>query len=549
MSRSRIRTPSASRRAARRPLRPASPQEVLRAAFEIARSSALDLEAVDAGAQFLRTLAALLPGRQVALRMIDARTLELRAMESVGSLKPGAHRQPIALKASAIRRTRLPEGITASGRVEVHSRYQTLFEESTGGFAVPIAASGELHGAINVELSAPPKRAAELLAADEQVVIPLANQLAIALRNLALLHDARRAEERLKQIVARANVYIGVVRRDGTLAMANDACLRYLGLEPDELPRVTVQSWVASTPGVPEPRLGMLILRALTGEALEAMDAWGARRDGTVQRATWSFSQLRDEAGAVDSLIIVGHDLERLRQLERQVIQAEKLSTLGQLAAGVAHELNNPLTSIGVYADYLAKRLAGEPGDAERARKIVEGAERIQRLTQGLVSYARPSMGERAPVDLNDVVAQALSFCEHVVTSSQARLETSYGPSLPLVGASRRQLQQVVINLITNAFHAMAGRSGSVRVATRRDGAQVAVVVADDGAGIAPAHRARIFEPFFTTKREGRGTGLGLSIVKNIIEAHDGTVRFESELEGGTTFIVSLPIQPSEGER
>jgi two-component system, NtrC family, sensor kinase len=526
-------------------LRAPAPEEVLAAALEIGRASVVDLGAVDLGAEFLRILTSILPERSVAVRLIDPRTLALRAMESVGGLKAGAYRAPLGLKASAIRRTRLPETITLSGRVEVHGRYQTIFEETEGGFAVPVAAGGELYGLINLEWPEGSGTAAQL-GADEAVVLPLANQLACAMRNLELLADAKRSQEYLEQIVARAKVYIGVARRDGSLALANDGFLRYLGLSADGMATVSVQRWVAAHPNVPEPRLGMLTMRALAGEEIETIDAYGARSDGVIQRATWSLTPLRDPSGVVESVIIVGHDLERIRQLERQVIQSEKLATLGQLAAGVVHELNNPLTSIGVYAEYRARRLEPhDPGDAEKARRILDGAGRIQKLTQDLVSYARPA-GERAPVDLNAVVAQALSFCEHVLTEAEARLEASYDPALPRVLGIKGPLQQVFINLITNACHAVADRAGSgrVRVATGRGpGGSVVVSIRDDGGGIPTPHRERIFEPFFTTKSEGKGTGLGLSIVKNIIEAHGGIVSFESD-PAGTTFTVVLPPQP-----
>jgi PAS domain S-box-containing protein len=533
---------TAGRRVQRQSLRPATARELSDAAFAMARFSALD-PSIDIGEEFLRTLSALLPGRAIALRLIDPRTLHLRSMESVGALKAGAHAAPLALKASAIRRTGLPEMITVSGRVEVQARYPTLFEETAGGFAVPIAAMGRLHGAVNVELPPAGKSLAKLLAADEAVVIPLANQLAVALRNLELLSEARRAEEQLQTILARANVLIAVLDRDANIVLLNDACRRYLALPSSMRGRIDMRTWMRERPGVGEPRLGNLALRAIAGEELDGIEGWAARYDGSAFHALWSLTALRNAAGEVDRVIVVGHDVDRERQLERQVIQSEKLATIGKLAAGVVHELNNPLTSIGVYADYLVKRLEKiDPQDAEKARRIVEGAGRIQRLTQDLVSYARPS-GERISLDVSEVLSRALSFCEHVIAQAGGRLEVSYSPSLPRVLGLRGQLEQVFINLITNACHALGEGGGAIRVSTAAAAGGVAITVGDEGGGIADEHRAHIFEPFFTTKREGRGTGLGLSIVKNIVEAHGGSVGFESS-GAGTNFTVVLPAVP-----
>jgi signal transduction histidine kinase len=229
------------------------------------------------------------------------------------------------------------------------------------------------------------------------------------------------------------------------------------------------------------------------------------------------------------------------------VIQAEKLATLGQLAAGVVHELNNPLTSISVYGDYLVRRLdrVGDKADVEKATKVVEGAARIQKLTRDLMSYARPS-GEPEWVNVNEVVRQALTFCEHVVKRAEANVELKLADELPKVHAIRAQLHQVLINLITNACHAQTAPGGHVALTTTlvEGGRAVRVSVADDGVGITALDRDRVFEPFFTTKKDGKGTGLGLSIVKNIVEGHGGTVTFEGGLNGAaTTFVITLPLQ------
>jgi signal transduction histidine kinase len=236
-----------------------------------------------------------------------------------------------------------------------------------------------------------------------------------------------------------------------------------------------------------------------------------------------------------------------LERLQAHMIQAEKLASLGQIVAGVVHELNNPLTSISVYADYLVRRLGGlgDKSDVEKATKVVEGAARIQKLTRDLMSYARPS-GEPEWVSINEVVRQALTFCEHVVKRAEADVQLELADELPKVHAIRAQLHQVLINLVTNACHALTAPGGRVMLTTRlvEGGRAVRISVADDGVGIPSIDRDRVFEPFFTTKKDGKGTGLGLSIVKNIVEGHGGTVTFESGVEVvTTTFVITLPLQ------
>jgi signal transduction histidine kinase len=237
--------------------------------------------------------------------------------------------------------------------------------------------------------------------------------------------------------------------------------------------------------------------------------------------------------------------------MEQRMAQADKLATFGQVAAGVVHELNNPLTSIVAYSDYLIRRAvdAGdrEPEDVERLRRISESANRMLRFTRDLVSYARPSVGAPAPVVVHAVIDRAIAFCEHVLAAAGMRVERSYGPDVLVISAASEQLVQVFVNLITNACQAAPSADGRILVSTSMttrpvDGRRAVVIaVEDNGTGIAPENLAQVFAPFFTTKGENNGTGLGLSIVKSIVGAHDGAIHVESELGGGTRFVIELP--------
>lgn len=236
-------------------------------------------------------------------------------------------------------------------------------------------------------------------------------------------------------------------------------------------------------------------------------------------------------------------------RLQAQVIQTEKLASLGQIVAGVVHELNNPLTSIIAYADYLAKRSAQRPGselsdDVERLGRISEAAERILKFTRDLVAYARPTGDTRMRFCLQDAIERSLGFCEHEFADGRVTVERAFAPRLPAIMGIAGQLTQVFVNLFTNAAHAMgeAGGTLTIRLTEADAGQSLRVEVADTGSGIPAEAMPQIFEPFFTTKSDGRGTGLGLSIVRGILDAHGGTIQVTSAPGEGTQFVLTLPV-------
>jgi signal transduction histidine kinase len=248
--------------------------------------------------------------------------------------------------------------------------------------------------------------------------------------------------------------------------------------------------------------------------------------------------------------------LAELKALKSYMVQAEKLSSLGQMAAGMVHELNNPLTSIVAYTDFMLLRAHHfEEQDAKRLQRIAESANRMLRFTRDVVSYARPSTEVPVLVGLHSVIDRALAFCEHVIAAVDAEVVRAYDPCVASVLGLPEQLVQIFVNLVTNACHAMEApidgsppkRTAKLTIKTAlvpRD-ATVRVVVEDTGHGIAAANLPLVFAPFFTTKGAGRGTGLGLSIVKNIVDLHQGEITVESDLAAGTRFILLLPVEPT----
>ena len=225
------------------------------------------------------------------------------------------------------------------------------------------------------------------------------------------------------------------------------------------------------------------------------------------------------------------------------MIQTEKLASLGQIAAGIVHELNNPLTTIVAYSDFLRKKLqrsGGDAADVERLARINEAAERILRFSRDLTAYSRPANEVPAPVAIHDVIERALVFCEHELEKTGVMVERSFGEVRPVRGVAG-QLTQVFVNLFTNAAHAMRGQGGLLTITTSATEEEVEVTVSDDGHGIEAENLARIFDPFFTTKTDGSGTGLGLSIVRSIVTSHGGRISVNGHDPQGTVFLLGLP--------
>jgi two-component system, NtrC family, sensor kinase len=252
-------------------------------------------------------------------------------------------------------------------------------------------------------------------------------------------------------------------------------------------------------------------------------------------------------SGALRTIRLVSAKGRESLELQGQIIQSETLASLGEIAAGVVHELNNPLTCIVGYSDYLyakAKREGRDAADTERLFRINEAAARILRLSRDLITYARPSIGPAASTPIHSVIDQALVFCEHLPGRDKVAVERRFAPDITAVLGVRDQLIQLFVNLLANAYHAMYPQGGNLSIETEF-GLQrraVRITIVDSGVGIKPEDVAHVFEPFFTTKKDGLGTGLGLSIVRNIVLLHGGTIAVDSTPGHGTTFVVDLPV-------
>ncbi len=238
---------------------------------------------------------------------------------------------------------------------------------------------------------------------------------------------------------------------------------------------------------------------------------------------------------------------EELEATHHQLVQAEKIASLGRMAAGVAHEINNPLAGILIYAELLARELDKQPSLKENIEVVINQTMRCQQIVNRLLDFSRHSLGQKRLFDPNEVIRNCVDLVRHQAFFHNIKIYQELDPVLPQIIGDPGQIQQVFTNLLLNAADAMNG-SGAITVSSHpvRGGGGVELQFTDTGCGIPAEVRDKIFDPFFTTKPPGKGTGLGLSIVYGVIQRHGGTIQAESLPGCGTTFTVTLPLEFKE---
>ncbi len=508
------------------------------ALLEIGRSVAGATSEEELVATVARGVKGLFPGRAFCVRIVDPRTCHLTSLYAEGRMRDG-QRDLFHLRRSMVEKTSLEtRGLPADRVLITSGELPLLFQGSVRGIAAPLVASGQLFGAVNIEY--PAGLTADVMT-DERILIQLANQVAVAVRNAKLIDELTFMRKYLEELLENANALILVVNRDGKVVVFNHALVKLTGRSKATVLGTEVSQLMPET-----ERLKLLRVfgAAMKGQPVNGVESVLLGQGEREMRVAFSTSAVMSQSGEVEGVMAIGQDLTRMRELERRVIQAEKLASLGQLAASVVHEINNPMTAVSTYADALWRRAqtspTADPADVDKYKRIVDNSERVLRFTRDLVNYARPAKEKPEDIDLNQVIEKAMGFCDHVLRKHGVTIEQQL-TEVPGFLAVRQNLVQVFVNLITNACHATPS-GGKVTISTGVDGSIAVVTVTDTGAGIAADTQARIFEPFFTTKPDGKGTGLGLSIVQGIIENHGGTIVVQSELGKGTIFTIRMPM-------
>jgi two-component system NtrC family sensor kinase len=483
-------------------------------------------------------------------RVRFAMRLGRRAVERATIVQATTHRirpdamDDVSITEAGLVRAGLGQLIAAPSGMSLRRTYEPILldgprEESLAidGFDAPLLLGGEVVGVLAAEFErgALPGRL-------EDAVLITASQTGAAIESGRLRRESMHLRDYLEKLLEHANIPVLVVGRDRSIRVVSTAFERITGLRRQDLASKDMLQLAGQSE---RARVLSAFVHALRGREAPPFELRLPKAGGRQARLQFTLAPIMDSEGRVAGVIAIGQDRTEVRELEGQVIQAEKLATLGQLAAGIVHEINNPLTSISVYGEYLLNKLSragAEESDLKRVERILQSADRILSFTRNLLAYARPSKEEAQPVSINEVLEETVLFCEHIIREARVTTLRDYGEELPQVNAVPGQLHQVFVNLITNACNAAHADGGQVRLSSRLSGHdRIEVRVEDDGVGIPPGELDRVFEPFFSTRRKGKGTGLGLSIVKNLVEQHRGTIEIESEPGRGTTVVVSLP--------
>jgi PAS domain S-box-containing protein len=398
---------------------------------------------------------------------------------------------------------------------------------------VPLRAQGITMGALAVA----DRRGGPFTTEDLWLLSTVATNASVVLANSRLYEMVRRSEEEWEIAFDALAEGLAVVGPTGAILRANRALASIAELPESEL---VGRSFADLLPGA--------------SEAVEQLVQAAYRRERTaplVVRLEHNNRVLRLTAAPLTgaepgSAVILVEDVTEQRLLEAQIIQNDKMASIGQLVSGVAHELNNPLTSIAGLAELLLERPPHPELPREHLRVIHDQAERAGRIVRNLLTFARKGVPEQTAVDLNDVVARTSLLIVYELQLHSIDLQSELSPDPVVVLGDRYELQQVLLNLVTNAVQAVGGleegRPRGITLSTERSDGDAVLRVRDTGPGVPKDLAPYLFTPFFTTKAPGEGTGLGLSLSYGLVKAHGGTLTYDPPTEGGAEFRVTLPL-------
>ena len=400
---------------------------------------------------------------------------------------------------------------------------------------VPISRRGDCIGAVAVATNEP----REFTSADLERIEAMGDLVSVSMENAELVETLRQAEWRFRALFRAAPDAVLTLVEGGYIGEANDAVREITGVDPLYVSGRPISDFIVEGD---RDRLQAALDATFAGTPTRVEAAFQIEADGPVTRRIVALAMTRLPEADPPSVLVVGRDITSDREMRGRLMESDRLAAVGELVAGVAHEVNNPLSSISAFAQLLLRDGGLTPAQRELVDVIKSETQRASQVVKDLLAFARRSEALREPLDLNGVLSRTLRMRGYQLTSNKIQLETDLAPDLPAVFGDARQLQQVFLNLVTNAIQAMVTLGGgTLFVTTRHEEPEIIVEVRDTGPGIPDSARAHIFEPFFTTKGEGEGTGLGLSVSYGIVTAHGGTVEVADTSTAGTTFRVSLP--------
>jgi two-component system NtrC family sensor kinase len=394
---------------------------------------------------------------------------------------------------------------------------------------------------------------------EDETITPVTGADGAITHFIAVKQDVTEFQEVRERLEARDDLFrillenaldiITILNPDGTIRYESPAVLRILGWEPHELEGHRAFEFMPEE----DAARAIVLLENLVAKpgATGTLEFRFRHKDGSWRTLEAIGKNMLDHP-TLAGFLVNSRDVTERRRVEDELarqqavrIHHEKLADMGTLLAGVAHELNNPLTVVSGYSSILRQTL-GEGPSRERLDRIAAAAERCVRIVRNFLALARQHPPERQKVDANRVVREAVELLAYPLRVDNVEVRLELAEDLPTLWADPHQLHQVVVNLITNAHQAMHGSTASrrltLRTGFRAADSRVSIEVIDTGGGIPPEVLGRIFEPFFTTKPVGQGTGLGLPLCLGIVEGHDGTLRVNSTVGEGTTFTIELPV-------
>ncbi len=475
----------------------------------------------------------------------------LEVVAAEGTL--GGHRSAASTATGSLVATAIERGRIEVAQ-DVENRDVTVFGtiRARSAAVVPLRLHGERIGAIAVT----ERQGGPFTTEDLWLLSTVATNASVALANsrlFAIVEQGRREWETAFNALREG---IAVIGPGGAIQRANSSLARLAGLSEAELIGRNFRELVFGD----METAAALIEAAHEGESPPPVVLRPEGRDRFLRLTIAPLQSGHDRAGSMVALV---EDVTEQRSMEAQLFQNEKMAAIGQLVSGVAHELNNPLTSIAGLTELLLERDVGGDAPRQHLRIIHEQAGRAGRIVKNLLTFVRTGTTEQSPVDVNDVVARTTMLVAYEIRLRGIELVTELHPLPAIVMGDPHELQQVLLNLLTNAVQAIAdlppGRLRRITIETARVEDRVILAVRDTGDGVPAELVANLFTPFFTTKPAGQGTGLGLSLSYGLIQAHGGTLAYEEGADGGAEFTIELPAadlpagrvtpQPSERKR
>lgn len=505
-------------------------------AAELARVTLHAVNVADGAMELLRVLDRSVPSIGKAIGVARARDGLIEYVATSGTLDGLRGHRPAGTRGVAsVSPDGLPREFASMREIAPPDVWSIIPDE--WGFVVPLAARERMLGVLLV--SAP--KTVPLPRRDRVTLERLSTSLALALDALLLDEDERLGRER-EHLLATALTTIDhpifILDRVG-VRYANPAAAREYGWSQVELMDMQFDQLVVGV----DPRRSRRITDGMVEAGVSLVQHVHRRRDATEFPAVVTASPLLAQDGDVLGQVVSVRNVSADRRVEEQLRHTEKMVALGELVAGVAHEINNPLTGISAFAQLLLEESLGED-QRESVQLIKQESDRAKAVIRDLLIFARKAEPKIGPVDINDLLDQTLRLRAYPLRNSGVKVVLETDPTVPDVSGDVQKLQQVLLNLIGNAEHAMSDATDRIlTLRTTTKGDDVVVTVSDTGRGMPPEVRRRIFEPFFTTKPAGIGTGLGLSVSYGIVQAHGGRIEVHSEAGVGTTVTLTLPIQ------